>query len=144
MRTAISIGGFARGSAYELVIQEMTTSPDVYDAGTQKFTKEDEAEVKGKLMQALQSFRFLRRERVCRWDNERDGKVCVDGVGSRRRKIRAKWWRGWMGIRGSLGILLVESGGSRRRGNISRARIHRREMCWRRWRRDRARMWMRR
>lgn len=52
--------GFRAGKCYELVIQEMTTSPDVYDAGTQKFTKEDEAEVKGKLMQALQSFRFLR------------------------------------------------------------------------------------
>ena len=42
------------------VIQEMTTSADVYDAGTQKFSKEDEAEVKGKLMQALQSFKFFR------------------------------------------------------------------------------------
>ncbi len=52
--------GFRAGKCYELVIQEMTTNPDVYDAGTQKFTKEDEAEVKGKLMQALQSFRFLR------------------------------------------------------------------------------------
>lgn len=51
---------FRAGKCYELVIQEMTTSPDVYDAGTQKFTSEDEAEVKGKLMQALQSFRFLR------------------------------------------------------------------------------------
>ena len=51
---------FHAGKCYELVIQEMTTSPDVYDAGTQKFTKEDEAEVKGKLMQALQSFRFMR------------------------------------------------------------------------------------
>src|SRR5579863_3241324 len=51
---------FHGGRCYELVIQEMTTNPDVYDAGTQKFTKEDEAEVKGKLMQALQSFRFLR------------------------------------------------------------------------------------
>jgi hypothetical protein len=52
--------GFHGGKCYELVIQEMTTSPDVYDAGTQKFSKEDEAEVKGKLMQALQSFKFLR------------------------------------------------------------------------------------
>jgi hypothetical protein len=52
--------GFRGGKCYELVIQEMTTNPDVYDATTQKFTKEDEAEVKGKLMQALQSFRFLR------------------------------------------------------------------------------------
>ena len=52
--------GFRAGKCYELVIQEMTTNPDVYDAGTQKFSKEDEAEVKGKLMQALQSFRFLR------------------------------------------------------------------------------------
>ncbi len=51
---------FRAGKCYELVIQEMTTSADVYDAGTQKFTKEDEAEVKGKLMQALQSFKFLR------------------------------------------------------------------------------------
>jgi hypothetical protein len=51
---------FRTGKCYELVIQEMTTSPDVYDAGTQKFTSEDEAEVKGKLLQALQSFRFLR------------------------------------------------------------------------------------
>src|ERR1700743_2551858 len=51
---------FHGGKCYELVIQEMTTSADVYDAGTQKFSKEDEAEVKGKLMQALQSFRFLR------------------------------------------------------------------------------------
>jgi hypothetical protein len=51
---------FRAGKCYELVIQEMTTSPGVYDAGTQQFTKEDEAEVKGKLMQALQSFRFLR------------------------------------------------------------------------------------
>jgi hypothetical protein len=51
---------FRGGKCYELVIQEMTTSPDVYDAGTQKFSKEDEAEVKGKLLQALQSFRFLR------------------------------------------------------------------------------------
>lgn len=52
--------GFRAGKCYELVIQEMTTNPDVYDAGTQKFTKEDEAEVKGKLLQALQSFRFLK------------------------------------------------------------------------------------
>ena len=52
--------GFRGGKCYELVIQEMTTNPDVYDAGTHKFSKEDEAEVKGKLMQALQSFRFLR------------------------------------------------------------------------------------
>ena len=52
--------GFHAGKCYELVLQEMTTNPDVYDAGTQKFSKEDEAEVKGKLMQALQSFRFLR------------------------------------------------------------------------------------
>jgi hypothetical protein len=52
--------GFRGSKCYELVIQEMTTNPDVYDAGTQKFSKEDEAEVKGKLMQALQSFRFLR------------------------------------------------------------------------------------
>jgi len=52
--------GFRGGKCYELVIQEMTTNPDVYDAGTQKFSKEDEAEVKGKLMQALQSFRFLK------------------------------------------------------------------------------------
>src|SRR5579862_907548 len=51
---------FRGGRCYELVIQEMTTNPDVYDAGTQKFSKEDEAEVKGKLMQALQSFKFLR------------------------------------------------------------------------------------
>jgi hypothetical protein len=52
--------GFHAGKCYELVIQEMTTNPDVYDAGTQKFTKEDEAEVKSKLMQVLQSFRFLK------------------------------------------------------------------------------------
>lgn len=52
--------GFRAGKCYELVIQEMTTNPGVYDAGTQKFTKEDEAEVKGKLLQALQSFRFLK------------------------------------------------------------------------------------
>jgi hypothetical protein len=52
--------GFRAGKCYELVIQEMTTNPDVYDAGTQKFTKEDEAEVKEKLLQALQSFRFLK------------------------------------------------------------------------------------
>ena len=52
--------GCRAGKCYELVIQEMTTNPDVYDAGTQKFTKEDEAEVKGKLMQALQSFRFMK------------------------------------------------------------------------------------
>ena len=51
---------FRAGKCYEIVIQEMTTSPDVYDAGTRKFTKEDEAEVKGKLMQALQSFRFMK------------------------------------------------------------------------------------
>ena len=51
---------FKAGKCYELVIQEMTTNPNVYDAGTQKFTSEDEAEVKGKLMQALQSFKFLR------------------------------------------------------------------------------------
>src|SRR5580698_219522 len=52
--------GFRAGKCYELVIQEMSTNPDVYDAGTQKFSTDDEAEVKGKLMQALQSFRFLR------------------------------------------------------------------------------------
>jgi hypothetical protein len=51
---------FHAGKCYELVIQEMTTNPDVYDAGTQKFTKEDEAEVKGKLMQVLQSCGFFR------------------------------------------------------------------------------------
>jgi hypothetical protein len=51
--------GFRGGKCYELVIQEMTTNPDVYDAGTQKFSKEDAAEVKGKLMQALQSFKFF-------------------------------------------------------------------------------------
>ncbi|HEY2823485.1 MAG TPA: hypothetical protein VGJ06_20745 [Candidatus Acidoferrum sp.] len=52
--------GYRAGKCYELVIQEMTTNPDVYDAGTQKFSKEDETEVRGKLLQALQSFRLLK------------------------------------------------------------------------------------
>jgi hypothetical protein len=52
--------GFHAGTCYELVVQEMTTNPAVYDSGTiQEFTKEDDAEVMGTLTRALRSFQFV-------------------------------------------------------------------------------------
>ncbi len=52
--------GFRAGTCYELVVQEMTTNPAVYDSGTiQEFTKEDDAEVMGTLTRALRSFQFV-------------------------------------------------------------------------------------
>ena len=52
--------GFRAGTCYELVVQEMTTNPAVYDPGTiQEFTKEDDAEVMGTLTRALRSFQFV-------------------------------------------------------------------------------------
>jgi hypothetical protein len=51
---------FRTGRCYELVVQEVTTNPGVYDPGTiQEFTKEDDTEVMGTLTRALRSFQFV-------------------------------------------------------------------------------------
>jgi hypothetical protein len=52
---------FHDNKCYELTIQEIKTNPAAYDSGTIKeFTQRDSDEVRARLMQALNSFTFLK------------------------------------------------------------------------------------